>query len=312
MRVRSSNIARGFLITLACLALGTQPGKAGAHTWDVNEIFSNPDGTIQFIEIKETGGGDFETGVNGSFIVSNANSYDIPNPSLVGPTGFKHLLFATAAFASLPGAPTPNYTIPDNFLSTGGDTIQYSPYDSITFAPGQLPTNGIQSLNRSGGVLVVGVNSPTNYAGESGSIDVSQPAPPPVPDGTAGAPLLVDRLDTAGTSLRLSWDVISCSPVQNHHILYGQRSNLPPTPAGNFTLAGAQCAIGATSPYDWNSVPDPDAGRLLWWLLVVENGDGREGSWGQTSAATERTGPGVAGSSGFCNVTTKDLTNTCQ
>jgi len=309
----SRNVVRVILVAIACLTLGTQPGWAGAHTWDVNEIFSNADGTIQFIELRETGGGDFETGVPSAFIVSNANNYDIPPPNLVGPTGFRLLLFATDGYAALPGAPTRDYEIPANFFSVGGDTIQYSPYDSVTFAPGTLPTDGIHSLNRSGvSSLAVGVNSPTNYAGDDGSVNAGPP-PPPVPDGTAGTtPMGVERLDVAGTLLRLSWDVTSCTPVLNHHILYGQRSNLPTSVGGTFSLGGAVCGIGASSPYDWSSVPEAtDGSRLLWWLIVVENGDAHEGSWGQSSAATERKGPGTDGSSAQCSVTTKDVTNTC-
>ena len=43
--------------------------------------------------------------------------------------------------------------------------------DSLTYPA--LPTNGVSSLNRSG---TTGVNSPTNYAGQTGSIG---PAGPP-------------------------------------------------------------------------------------------------------------------------------------
>jgi len=45
----------------------------------------------------------------------------------------------------------------------------------VTFGPGVLPTNGVDSLHRS---LTTGVNSPTNYAGDTGSVTASPPAVP--------------------------------------------------------------------------------------------------------------------------------------
>ncbi|MFP6607219.1 MAG: hypothetical protein VCC19_11635, partial [Myxococcota bacterium] len=39
------------------------PALAGIHTWDVNEVFSNADGTIQFVELWEAAGGAGEVNV---------------------------------------------------------------------------------------------------------------------------------------------------------------------------------------------------------------------------------------------------------
>ena len=56
----------------------------------------------------------------------------------------------------------------------------------------------------------------------------------------------------------------------------------------------------------------PEGGSgLIWWLLVVDNGDGREGPWGLDGNGQERLGPGPSNSSGLCSVTTRVLTNTC-
>ena len=46
--------------------------SAGIHTWDVNEVFSNSDGTIQFVELWESAGGADETGVGNGTITSAA------------------------------------------------------------------------------------------------------------------------------------------------------------------------------------------------------------------------------------------------
>ena len=67
-------------------------------------------------------------------------------------------------------APTPDALIPPGvlpfFFSTGGDTVTYVPWDSLTFA--SVPTDGTTSLNAD---LTTGLNSPTNYAGTSGSVN---------------------------------------------------------------------------------------------------------------------------------------------
>jgi hypothetical protein len=162
-----------FVLVLSCATLAS----AGGHTWDVNEMFSNANGTIQFVELLEQNGTPNENNIVGSTLSSNAESFTIGGAA-PSPTSNKHYLIATAAFAALPGAPTPDYIIPEGsipFVETTGDTVTYGPYDSVTFGSGVLPTDGIDSLNDD---LTTGVNSPTNYLAESGSVDASPPATP--------------------------------------------------------------------------------------------------------------------------------------
>lgn len=299
-------------LALAALALGAFAAPAvfaGAHTWDVNELFSNASGTIQFIELKETGGGAGETGVGGHQVTSNINSFTILS-NVVAPTSFKHILFGTAAFAALPGAPMPNYIIDPNFFSVSGDLIQYMPYDSLSFAAGVLPTDGVLSLGKGG---VTAQNSPTNYAGQTGSVNANPPTPPPgVPDGAGGTtPMTVTALDLTGSSLQIAWDTASCTGDTRFHLVYGQGSDLPNGPGLAYALAGSLCAMTA-SPFVWNSVPAATDGTgLIWWLILADDGTTVEGSWGQSSALAERIGPGIGGCSGVCGVTSKSLTNTC-
>lgn len=155
------------------LLVTTGLALAGAHTWTVNEVFSNSCGSIQFIELKECCGGNFEQGAPGHNVTSNTNSYLMPGGALPPNTANKTLLYATPACAALPGFPTPDGVIPAGsvpFFSVNGDSVSYFPYNTLTFGPGVCPTDGIHSLGPS---LVVGVNSPKNYAGTTISIDVS-------------------------------------------------------------------------------------------------------------------------------------------
>ena len=178
-------MALGALAGAACLGLASAPAMGGAHTWDINEIFSNADGTIQFIELKCTAAA-AEINLNGLRVTSTAtgNFFAFPG-NLIGPTTNRSLLLATAGFAALPGAPTPDHIIVNNFFSTAGDTITYHIYDCATFTllpppcplgstpsstPGALSTDGCLSLSRVGTGLISSTNSPKNYAGVSGTV----------------------------------------------------------------------------------------------------------------------------------------------
>lgn len=162
---------------MAVVTLGAGgPALAGHHLWDVHEIFSNADGTIQFIELWESTGDNAENGIGPFGVTSNANTFQFVTNLPPGDTGFKFVLLATSGFAALPGAVTPDYIIPDNFFSINGDSINYAGgLDILTFGLGVLPTDGVVSLNRD---LTTGTNSPTNFAGAIGSIDLSGPEVP--------------------------------------------------------------------------------------------------------------------------------------
>ena len=165
----------GLSICAAVLTVA-QPASAGIHTWDVNEVFSNADGSIQFVELWEANGTPGETGVGNGTITSNTQSHSFGNGPVTGPTTNKYYLIATQAFADLPGAPAPDEIIPEGkipFFATAGDTVAFGGFDSWTF--GAVPTNGTDSLDRLTGL---GANTPTNYAGDTGTVDASTPAIP--------------------------------------------------------------------------------------------------------------------------------------
>ncbi|NOT01370.1 MAG: hypothetical protein HOP29_12160 [Phycisphaerales bacterium] len=155
--------------------------RAGSHSWRISEVFSNADGTVQFIELKECCGNGAENFVAGKTVTSQATGSTFTFPgNLVGSTAGKRILLATTAFAALSGAPTPDYTIAANFIGLNGDTLNYAPanmYDCFTYGMGALPTNGISSINITGtasscpDAFTTGVNSPTNYVtGIPGSV----------------------------------------------------------------------------------------------------------------------------------------------
>ena len=151
----------------------TAPVIAGSHSWDIVEVFSNGDGTIQFVELRECCGLPNEIGLMNKFVRSTATGNQLVFPANLpaGSTANAHLLLGTVAYDALPNSPTPDYFIPANFFSIVAEPapgIEYWTYDDFTFAAGQLPTNGKDSLDASGGT---GPNSPTNFHGQSGNVD---------------------------------------------------------------------------------------------------------------------------------------------
>jgi uncharacterized repeat protein (TIGR01451 family) len=160
--------------------------EAFVHLWDVNELFSCGDGSEQFVELRNPGPlDDFETNFNGQTLVATnlagtlSHTYTFTG-NVSSPTGDKYLLIATDGFSSLPGGVIPDFTLPDNFLFSEGGTVKFgspAPFDTVTYGAGQLPLDGVNSLNRQGPTtLITATNSPVNFAGVSGS--VSCPATP--------------------------------------------------------------------------------------------------------------------------------------
>jgi hypothetical protein len=153
------------------LALAS-PCAAKNHLWRFTEFFSNADGSVQFIEMQECCGSDVETQMSSTSITSNGNIFNFPN-NLVGPTAHRWILVATQSFADLPGAPTPDYIIPEHFFDPQGDTLRYrGTTDLVDLLAGALPRDGQHSFDRSlqTGQLSVIVNDPINFAGATGSV----------------------------------------------------------------------------------------------------------------------------------------------
>ena len=304
------------LVAAAFLLVSARPARSGVHLWRITEVFTHASGTIQFIEMTTCcGSAGGERFLANQHLTSTAGDFTFP-ANLGTTTANTHLLLATAGYAALPGAPAPDYTIPANFFPTSGaTTLTFAVYDTWNIAAGEIPTNGTLSLNKAeddvSDTSFEATNSPTNLAEVTGSVTVVT-GPPAVPDGRGGStPLTVDPLAADGSALRLSYDVASCTNASTHHLIYGQRTGLPSSPGGAYTVLGAICNIGSASTYDWTNVPVPADGQgMLWFLLVAADASNVEGSWGKDGAGNERIGPGAGGSDGICS-TAKSVANTC-
>jgi serralysin len=159
---------------LLALVLLLAPLSASArfHLWQITEIYSNANGSVQFVEAEVVNPIDNEDLTAGKILSSSSTQYNIPS-NLPTTTTTHYLLFATPAFASQAGCTnvTPDFTLAGpNFMSTlGADLINFANVNSFSYTGGELPTNGTSSLNEpfNSNVRTTAVNSPTNYAGQT-------------------------------------------------------------------------------------------------------------------------------------------------
>jgi len=161
---------RRLVAAMAVYALGVAcAGNALAsfHLYRISELFSNADGSVQFIKmtVDASDGESFWAGHAISVTQGAANhSFTFPANLPSTATANTSVLIATQGFANL-GIIAPDYVIPAGFLFTSGGTLNFASVDSMTY--GALPTDGVQSLSRNG---TIGVNSPKNFTGASGTI----------------------------------------------------------------------------------------------------------------------------------------------
>jgi hypothetical protein len=164
---------------LCCsLALVATAAVAEFHTFQIDEIFSDATGNVQYVVMHEAFNMNGETFWKGNpFVATHAgvpNTFmfpnDLPGGSCgyygcnPGPTANARVLIATQGFVDL-GILTPDFVIPNGFIPTAGGTLNYANVDQMSFGP--LPTDGVSALNRSGMVVH---NLATNFAGRTASV----------------------------------------------------------------------------------------------------------------------------------------------
>jgi len=165
-------------VSAAFLLLASPAAFPFAHLWDIQEVYSNSNGSVQFVEFFTDGGGEFFlNGVQLQLELSGSptNTFTFPN-ALSGPTtANRTFLAATANFSALFGI-TPDYIIPANFLIGGANrTLEFGPgFDEVSLA--SLPTNGVMSLNgipNNDSPDAISLNpqaTPRNFAGQEVTI----------------------------------------------------------------------------------------------------------------------------------------------
>jgi hypothetical protein len=174
-------------ILFTALAL---PANATFHLWYINEVYSNADGSVQYIEMKAAAAG--QQFIRGHSIRTSSggssNSYTFPNDlpgdsaeggggdpygyggSYGGETIYKTFLIATQGFAAL-NIVAPDFVVPNGFIFRNGGVINFGEGAS-TFTHGALPTDNRALSND----RTPQSTSPMNFAGAVASVPAGNPA----------------------------------------------------------------------------------------------------------------------------------------
>ncbi|MDQ2962476.1 MAG: hypothetical protein M3R31_04840 [Pseudomonadota bacterium] len=153
---------------VACMLIAT----AASAAFQIDEIYSNADGSVQYVVLRETAGANGQQAFNGrQLVMAHGNvvktftfAGDLPSSA----TANRHVLIASAGFVAL-GLVAPDYVFSDRFLATDGGTLNFAGVDQVTYAA--LPTDGVNAINRAGATQP---NVATNFAGATATV-------PPLP-----------------------------------------------------------------------------------------------------------------------------------
>jgi len=232
---------RLYFVALAlALAMSIPTARAEFHLFRIDQVFSNADGTIQYVVMREISGSNGEgfwrnktletTSLTGA---KQEISFPSDLPSQV--TASRKVLIATSGFAAL-NLVTPDFTIPSGFIPVAGGKLDYAnSTDEITF--GALPTDGATAITRNGTPVAA---TPTNFAGVTATLNLGPPA--------GGAP------DLNQHGLTGSWFEPATS---------GQGIELEFFP--NLVAPGTAFVQGAWFTFD--AAPPGDADRQRWYTF---------------------------------------------
>ncbi|MDQ2961960.1 MAG: hypothetical protein M3R31_02200 [Pseudomonadota bacterium] len=169
--MNSRHLLRHFAALASALVASAANGSF--HTFAIESIYSNADGTVQYVVLRESSGTPGKNVWGGQTFTSThagvTKTFMFPSNLPSSQTSNKRVLIATQGFASL-GFIVPDYVIPNQFLATAGGTLNYAGVDPVTYA--SLPTDGVNAITRTGTSTP---NVATNFAGATAVI-------PPLPD----------------------------------------------------------------------------------------------------------------------------------
>jgi len=179
------------------LLLSAAAASATFHLWQVREIYSNADGTVQFVELATSASGQEFLADHTVTSSQGATTHSFTFPTnLPGDSAGRTFLIGTVGFAAR-GLVAPDYVVPNGFLFTTNGNVNFAGVDSVSWTV--LPVDGVTSINHSGATAI---NSPKNFAGATGSV-LASPSPTCTLTATPAS------LSAGGTSILAT----SCSPA---------------------------------------------------------------------------------------------------
>src|SRR6202521_4803659 len=118
---------------IAMLLAATGGAHATFHLWAINEIYSNADGSVQFIELSTADGGqEFVAGHTIKCTQGGTTHTFSITTNLLGDSANKTFLIGSQGFAAL-NVVTPDFVMPNGFLFTNGGTINWGEGSTVTY-----------------------------------------------------------------------------------------------------------------------------------------------------------------------------------
>jgi hypothetical protein len=186
------------ILTMLLLWAAALPASASFHLWSMSELYSNADGTVQFLEFRSAAGGQQFLSGHTLTSTSGATTNTLNFTNLPGDTAGKRFLVGTVGFAAL-GVVAPDFVVPNGFFFQGGGSISFAEGVDNWIHPA-LPAPPM-SIDHFGAIAL---NSPQNFAGQTGSIG-GPPAATVVLSGPATS--------VQGTSVTFTATVKGASPT---------------------------------------------------------------------------------------------------
>ena len=157
------------LVTV-CLSICAFPAQASFHLFRIDQMYSNADGTVQYVVMRESSGANGENPWSQQQLETTSRAgirkqLRFPSNLPSASTASRSVLIATPGFAAL-GLVAPDYTIPTRFIPTDGGKLEFAGgVDEIQLAP--LPSDGTIAVNRTGASVLA---TPKNFANASANM----------------------------------------------------------------------------------------------------------------------------------------------
>ena len=164
------NLRSALAVVAAAATLPFTPAYAAFHLFRIDQVYSNADGSVQYIVMREVTGTNGENFWAGLAITSTnktgvAKTIQIPSNLPSSSTASRSVLIATAGFAAQ-NLVTPDFTIPARFIPTDSGSLDYaSGTDHINLPP--LPSDGVTAIDRNGTPIAA---SPKNFSNSAAAV----------------------------------------------------------------------------------------------------------------------------------------------
>ena len=226
----------GVVFCGALLAALTPPAHAAFHLWTISEIYSNGDGSVQYIELSTASAGQ-------QFLSGHAIQTHNPNNSLrstfnfagdlPGDSAGKTFLIATAGFAAVAGV-APDYTVAAAFMNPLGGSVDFAGVDGITY--GAFSTDLTKATQKDGTFATA---TPKNFAGVVGALSGPNPNV-----ALVSAVLPTSRSVTVGTNATAFATIINGGTAPGTNCLLAPSTTLAATFFYQTTDAGTNGLVG--------------------------------------------------------------------